>query len=463
MHPNRPRADLSSTFRTRLRAQCRAAGPAAAGPTAALALLALAALAPCVLASGLDPGAALELGFDSFFQSFTLTDELLLEGTTPGDLIGSNSALRDTTDVFTEARAQLELSLAGTGRQHRWQARTRLSAGTDLYRESLALQYRWRPVERPTRADLSLDVEGRQFRADSDFSLSSNYGRIQQQAQLRREVSTRWEVGVRERLDATNFRRRSTFEQDQTRMDFSLTAAAHTDRVAADLESGGGFRDVPDSSAISYQRGWATADVSLQLSERWRLDLPGRVERRVYQNPRARSPFWDAIVEPVLRADLSPRWELELRTSHQALFYDVEDTAQVYYDLWAGRVGVRATHAGGALRVGVEPRWTWLASPRSVEEKYREPSVLLQVEWFSAGHVWVSVSQEVGRRFYGHSGDELSIYSDYTFLRSTLVGSVQLRPQVSLHAFVSDEPESHARAQDDNRLTLANLALRVEF
>ena len=55
------------------------------------------------------------------------------------------------------------------------------------------------------------------------------------------------------------------------------------------------------------------------------------------------------------------------------------------------------------------------------------------------------------------------LYSDYRFFRTTFLGSVSIVSNVSFDLFVSDEPESHLRAEDDARLTLITASLRWTY
>lgn len=463
---DRPRTDLPSIHsRGRLRADTRARICALSALCGALlARVPAAAQAPASAserARTTDAFGAVELGFDSFFQTFRITGDLVLDETSD---ITSRGSLRDTTDTFTEARALFELGLRKQGGAHAWTARSRLSLGTDLYREALLLEYRYRPPLGPARADVSIEAEGRQFRPGSDFSLSSDYGRLVQRGRVRRSIGEGMEVGLSQRLEVVDFRDRSEFEIDNTRFDLAATLGGSGERLMlGELELGGGFREVPDSSGINYRRAVAAGDFSLLLSSRLQVDAGARAERRVYQDEQARSPFWDVGADPTVRLRLSERWELAVASLHEWMQYDAHDTAGVFFDQWAGRIGVRVERALGAWRLSLEPRWAWLTAPGEVEDEYVQPSAVLEVELFSTGRLWFSASGEFGRRRYADGGGDLDLYSDYTFLRSTLVGSWTIWPRVSLNAFVSDEPEAHRDDEDDSRLTLVNLALRVEL
>jgi hypothetical protein len=175
-----------------------------------------------------------------------------------------------------------------------------------------------------------------------------------------------------------------------------------------------------------------------------------------------RSPYWDFVVEPGLSWQVSPQWKLEARSAMEWLQYD--ESTEIYFDLWVGRVGLLMGRRFGSLEVGVEPRWSWLVSTEPVEDQYEQPSVLFRFDWFRQGRFWISLTEEIGRRDYVKPlPDGLQLYSDYTFFRTSVLGSVTIDEHLSLDVFVSDEPESHHRSEDDGRLTLLTLSLRWTF
>ncbi len=402
--------------------------------------------------SGWTPRYTLEMGVEGYAQVYRLTDfasESLLAG---------ESSLRDTTDSFSDMHVAAEVGLRHRGEIWSTSLSGRASAGTDLSRGRLGLSLRGRG--RHQRLDLDLDVDLRRFGADTDFDLSSDNAEGQFRVHWRRAVGERWWWGARLRAEALRYQRQSTYERDQERLEAALTGQWHSGLDHwLELEFGGGRRAVPDSTAIGYDRSYARAEWTSAVAAGWQILLRGGLERRSYDDRTVRSAFWNSTLAPELRHRLGGEWELRWQTEFEWLDYDRSD--DTYFDLFIGRTGVELVRRHGLVELGLQPRWSWLRSPRSVEDEYGQSSLQLRVDWFGDERWWFSLTEEVGRRDYREPlDDSLELYSDYWFARTSLLGAVTLRPGLTLEAFLSDEPESHRQDVDDARLTLFTLSLR---
>ena len=399
-----------------------------------------------------EPGGTLEIGVDTYAQVYRLTDFV------EDSLAGS---LRDTTDVFTEMRIAAEYGVRTTGARWTHDLRARLSSGTESRRGRVNLDLGYRGAK--DRLDLDFELEGRQFTDDTDFTLSSDVGEGRLRLSWLRELRDGWGLGLRTRAEAVRYEQRSTYELDSQRVDVALASEARRDLDEwFDLEFGLGRRSIPDSTAIAYDRLFASAHYSREINAHWRFSVAHFLEHRAYDDPTQRSPFTNATLEPELRLRLDDRWEL--RWSSQLEWLDYELGNDVYFDMFLGQSGLALVHRRGWLEFAVEPRLNWLRTPAPVEDEYGQQSVLLRIDWFGTGRWWFSVSGEVGHRDYRAQADgDLNLYSDYWFLRSTVLASLRLTPSLSLDGFLSDEPESHRRSADDARLTLVNLNLRWRF
>ena len=400
----------------------------------------------------LRPRGAVEFGFDSFAQVYRLTDfvDASLAGT-----------LRDTTDVFTEARVAAEFGVVGEGERWQGDLRGRLGQGTESRRGELRLDLGYRGTGH--RLDLDLELEGRQFAEDTGFSLSSDVAEARLRAHFQRNVREGWALGLRSRVEAVRYERTSPFELDTQRFDLAVTSEIRQGLGQwFDLELGGGHRAVPDSGAIAYDRAFASAEYVRELGPQWRLSLLHYLERRVYADARERSAFTDATLEPELQLRLDDGWELRWTSSLE--WVDFDEANEVYFDMFLGRTGLALVHRRGWWEFAAEPRFSWLRSPAPVEDEFGQSSVVVRVDWFGTGRLWFSLSEEIGHRDYrAEAPGELDLYSDYWFLRTTLLASYRVSRWASLDVFLSDEPESHRRDADDARLTLFNANLRLTF
>lgn len=401
-------------------------------------------------------GAAVAGGVDSFAQTFQITD------TVQSDLLLDQRALRDTTEVFTEFRLVGEASAHFERRRHRFLARGRVSSGTDLLRGTLLLEGRAERDDRSHRFDARVEVEGRQFREDSDFALSSDVLETEARLHWRHRPHPDFRWGILGRGEMLRYADPGEFEVDQDRGDLSVTATVTRGwDWSLDVDAGGGVRHSPGSSTIpSYDRGFLRTDLAWTQSLHWSLETHAAVERREYRDTSVRSPYTDLLLEPSMTWSPTLDWRFRLSTANEWLLYDTP--TEVYFDFWLGSLGLEARRSLGAWEVSLEPRWSWLASEVDTEDAYVQPSLLGRVEWFPSSAIWLSLSGEFGQRDYVEPGAEsLDLYSDYLFLRTTLLLSWSLRDGLSADVFLSDEPESHRQAEDDSRLTLLTASLRA--
>ncbi|HKI84450.1 MAG TPA: hypothetical protein VKA63_08940 [Candidatus Krumholzibacteria bacterium] len=437
----------------------------AGGTSRNFSILVLAAALSCAaaVARAAPPrlSSAFELGYDRFAQVFKIADSILLDSLGPSATFRSSS--KDTTDVFTEFRTQGELRLRNPKGAHRYDLLLLGSLGTSLNRGTFDAVYRYRPRESATRWDLEAKLEGRQFVKDSSFSLSHDNLRALTSVRWRRRASHSVEFGLKLKDEDLRYDGRSEFEYDQNR--WTGSGLLSLDRglgLTLDLEAGGGVRTVPDSTQISYQRGFLNADLLWLFGAGHSLSCFSTFERRAFQDPKTRSPYWDLVLEPQLRIMLTPLWRLSLDLSQELLFYDTD--GQVYQDTWIGELGIGLTRRFGELELGVQPRWSWDSSPRFADDEYRQPSVLVKADLYGNGRLWFTISEEIGRRLYADSPEaSIQLYTDYTFFRTTLMATLSVSEKLSLNAFVSDQPDNHLREEDDSRLTLYSLSLRASF
>ena len=408
------------------------------------------------------PRATFEFGVDSFAQVYRLTDFAA------ESLLDEESTLRTETDVFTEWRGAAELGLRIGDTRRGGDLRTRVSVGTDILRGDASFDLGLR--DDGQRLDLRLDVEGRRFREDSDYALNSDLAEARLRAHWRRGVREDWELGLRLRGQGTRFERPSEFELDNERVDLALTSQLRAGTAQwFDLEFGGTRRSVasaasvPDSTVgiFAWSSVFGLAEWAHDDAGPWRLRLAQWIERRVYDDESRRSALWNVSIEPEIRLRLDSDWELRWRSAIEWLDYD--DDRQAYYDLALGRTGLGLVRRWGTWEASVEPRFGWLSAPAPNEDEYQQPSVVLALDGFGGDRVFLSISEEIGHRDYRDPLGGQVLYTDYWFLRSTILASVAVTGTASVEFFLSDEPESHRNEVDDARLTLVTATLRVRF
>lgn len=414
------------------------------------------------------PRGLVEFGVDRFAQVYRVSEL----GSGSETFAAFEPTLRDTTEVFTEFRGAAEFGLRIGDRRHGADLRTRLSLGTDTIRGTAETDFEWRGER--NRFDTELFFEGRRFRENSDFTLSSDYGEIRSRSHWRHEVRDGWEVGLRARGDLTRYERASPFEVDNERLDVSVTNGFRGGLGQfLDVEAGIGRRwadpyedpDAPDATTaiLSYDRIFGRIDWAYDGGSRVRTSIAHWIERRDYQDESQRSSLWNAVFEPEITLRLDDDWDLRWRTAIEWLDYDT--SSSTYYDLALGRTGLALLRRWGPFEASVEPRLGWLSAPEPQEDEFLQPSLVLGFDGFGGDRFFISIQEEIGRRDYREptATDEFDFYSDYWFLRSTILASVTVARATSLEFFLSDEPESHRSEEDDARLTLVTATVRVSF
>lgn len=418
----------------------------------------------CSLAASKSPatefGGAVELGIDSFVQRFRLSD-FSLAGDIDAPDFSAEASLRDTTEVFSEFRTLLEFALRHEDAENRVDLRTRASFGSERSVGAATLEARMGSHRTPSRLDVAASIESRRFHSGSDFSLQSDAILLDLRAHGSRRLGEDLRAGLRVRVRQEDFESPSIFELNERRLDLSTTVRfARGLASTADLELGAGWRDVADSTQISHLRSFAFAELGRYGSD-WSLSLRSGLEHRDYEDPAARSPYWNLILEPTIARRVGDRWRLSLRSAHE--FLDYRQDSPIYFDSAVGRAGIELARSSLRWSFSVEPRWSWLTAPSGVDDRYRQPSLVTRFDWSGGGRFWLSLGEEIGHRDYASSVSEFAFYSDYWFFRTTLLASARLRPWLNLDVFLSDEPEAHRSDQDDGRLTLFSASLRASM
>jgi hypothetical protein len=401
-----------------------------------------------------------EVGFDSYLQRFRLSDEVLSDDLDAPDAF-DRVALRDTTEVFREFRSLAELELIDRREGGRLSLRGRVSAGSESMRQATVLETRMGGFDDRNRLDLAGDFEARQFRSGGDYELQSDVVQLSARMHARRRVREGTQLGLRLRGANEDYARPSEYEQDQRRLDLSATFEIESgfDWIHA-LEVGVGWRELPDTTQISSDRIFAHDELHWR-NDRWFLLVQAAGDRRVFRDADVRSAYWDVLLEPSLGRQLAANWRLTAKGLAELLDYDRDSS--VYFDYWTGHGGVELAWQRPRWSLGVEPRFGWLAAAAEIEDRYRQLSLVTRFDWFGAGRLWLTLSEELGQREYADAGDGIDLYSDYWFLRTTLLLSLRLSDWLNCDAFLSDEPERHRDAVDDGRLTLFSASLRATF
>ena len=369
-------------------------------------------------------------------------------------------AQSDTTEVIQEFNVAASFNGASAfGTRHRWFLRGGLSGGTELYRESLdtGLRLRTRGGHEWLRTDLLWLA--RQFRDDSEYSLSSDNHEGRLLTALSPWAGEHVALELRARGRYVNFANPSTLEVDYT--DGSTGMYLRSPRREFRAWGFGGrytSRSYPDSAAINREGFILEGDYDHGSLHR-DFRVFHRSERRRIADETARPSAWFHWSELETAQPVDPGWII-LRATNEIWDYDI--AAGAWYDSWliGGQAGYRWGDPFSA-------RWEILLTGENLDagdepETYSQLGLQFGAEAL-ATRFSGSVSVEIGQRWYRdaiNSTDAFVLeYSDYAYLALWLMGNWAFADHFSIDLTANFEPENHTEHDDDLAIGFASLRL----
>ncbi|MBU8870866.1 MAG: hypothetical protein KOO60_08420 [Gemmatimonadales bacterium] len=398
---------------------------------------------------------AVTTGFDAFVHTFPL-------------------ATADTTETIAEYLAQvgIEGHSVRSGR-HRWSLRAESSVGTQLFRERIEAGYRLVDHRRRTRLRLDGSLWGRQYRRDTEYSLSSD--NLEGRLDLRAYPLVRSGMGLEARGWNTfqEYDKPSTLETDHR--EWGVGTFLRSRGLGSHLWNMGSrwtARSYPDSAQIDRVTTGLEGGYEYLGSSEASLRLYHRSDRRRIEDETVRPSawiHWSDLVAAVPAGAGRVLCELE----SEVWRYDQEMSA--YFDSWRMR-GFGGFGWGEILST----RWRLGLAGERLEagnspETYSQFGLRTGVEAF-ARDVSGSLTLELGRRLYdfievtenvnpasdstGAAGsDYVFSYSDFTYWEIWLMGAWSISDHFSLDVLANYQPERHTEAVDDSALGFGSIRL----
>lgn len=383
--------------------------------------------------------AGLISGYDSFIDRFTILEY-------------------DTSEVTHEYYAGLDAHLRSYDPSLSYSLRSTFRYGNqtiDEYAEgSVSAGSRARGLVQ-ARADLRL----KRFREGSDYGFGNDYLQSNAFLSLGRELGGGVYAAWKSRAELIDYEERTEFDYDYRYLDTGLAIeiGSFFGRFAS-FSAAFGRRECPDTTDLGYDRLIGSGEGRISDGP-ISLELSISADRRGYDG-RSRSSSWNVLSSAGVAWTRSGGGGVSLRIESELWRYD--EATSTFFDNHFLRCGVRGrSPVTGTVALFVEPRLGWLRCPSFEEERYIEGSVVMGVDVFSGGSLWLTASYEPGYRDYRLAGNE--IYSDFRLNRLSLMGSVTARERVMLTLFVSHDPEYHARRSDDFSMTLVSASVSVLF
>ncbi len=391
-------------------------------------------------------------GFDSYLHSYALATD-------------------DTTVTLAEfmVQAGVEGRSPRVGR-HRWRTRAEASVGTELFRERIEGDYRLVGDDKVDRLRFTGSLWGRQYRAATDYSRSSDNMEGRLEGRVAPLVGRRAKLELRGWGGLMDYRTPSTLEVDHRDTGGGVfvrsTALGNT---LWGLGTRLGARVYPDSVVINRDSWSVEGDLDHQNLKGLGVRLYHKSERRVVADESVRPSAWTHWSD--LRGTVSAgpgRVFLEL----QAEIWQYNQETDVYFN--STRLDVFSGYSWGDILTAT---WKLGLSGERLDagespETYTQLGLRGGVESYGM-EVGGSLTLEYGRRVYARGAvnldpdaidpsllDTVDLYTDFNYWKIWLMASWRMAVHFDLDLMANYEPESHTENADDSALGFASLRVR---
>jgi hypothetical protein len=387
------------------------------------------------------------IGHDQFEQTFFLEDSLAVD---PDSL----RSLERTIEELKESYVSLETAYD--------RGATRIS--NTVYATDAA----WRNVAdahtRHRAGRFSVNARGRlEWKGDDDRdSLSSAYLVTQLSATPRMELNDHWEIFTRGDWEKTDYDEGSLYGLDYTRGRARLGVRYSGDLLESiELTIGGTSRAVPDSSRLSYDESWLSAE-ALYWSfgpTRWSASLA--FASRQYEADAEERNHDRGVFE------LESRWQIssvvELTALGELERWDYQSEGNVYYDFTTGQAeGMLKYRPTETWQLGIDGqlRWEHAGSDAQADDNFSAIGVGPVVSWQPNARVWIELASRWGTRRYDAAS---LVYDDFRFAQIDVRADASLGDHMTVMLAASYEEERHDDPTRDAEYAYGSFAVRFPF
>lgn len=383
---------------------------------------------------------AVTVGYDSFIDRFTILEE-------------------DTAETVQEFYGGIKNSCRYRSAEANFGLFNFFRFGNQTIDENLDAEVSLSPWS-STRIDIRSNMHWKHFQEGSDYSFGNDYTQSNTFVRLKRRIRDGFLVNLKSRFEIVDYEERTEFDYDYRYLDSGLELELGTFfsrflRFGSSL----GFREAPDTTALSYRR--TVADLEFQLTSRggtmFHIVILG--DRRDYREA-VRSSYWNVLSYAELSTVFLSGRTASLRFESELTSFDAPTSA--YFDTHFIRGGGRIkVPISGTASFFCEPRLARMLCGDFEEERYWEGTAVLGIDIIAGTAFWMTISYEPGYRKYLEEKNDL--YSNFYINRISLMGSVSLPSDLVLNAFISHDPERHTRRDDDFSITLISVDLTRRF
>ncbi len=382
----------------------------------------------------------LVLGYDSFIDRYTILED-------------------DTTEAIQEFYISLNNSITWKNRIVKLGLSNSLRYSNQTINENIITGISL-GSRRSWRLELRNNLRMKFFRDGSDYEFGNDYVQSNSYMKISKYFSENLRITSKSRLESIDFDRTTDFDYNYRYIDTGVGIEIGS-YFGKFLRAGAsaGYREVPDTTALSYDRFLAEIELHLIPGEKSMLEFTVSGDRREYREG-IRSANWIIYSYADFIFNRSGPRRFDVKIESELYLYD--DPSTTFFNTHFVRAGARGSFPVGRFATFfAEPRFAGMFCEAFSEERYRESSVVLGMEVPGNEKYWLTFSYEPGYRNYVM--DENEIYSDFYLNRISLMGSVTGSGGLTYNLFVTHDPERHSRRDDDFSLTLISAMISKSF
>jgi hypothetical protein len=383
---------------------------------------------------------SITIGYDSFIDRYTILED-------------------DTLESIQELHTGLSNELSHRKNGFKAALRNMFRYGSQTIDENLDGEISldgWNEM----RLDIRSNLYWKQFQEGSDYSFGNDYMQSNTYVKLKRTFKDDLGVSLKSRFELLDYENRTDFDYDYRYFDSGIEVEKgsyfrHLLRLGAAV----GFREAPDTSALSYRRTIADVEFQAVTDDRIFYHFTAAGDRRDYRE-NVRSSYWNIFSYADVTVNTASGRSYSIKAESEIMLFD--DPSSTFFDTQFYRAGFKAKFPVHSLTsLHVEPRYAAMLCRDFEEERYREFSAVLGIDMIGGGDFWLTAAYEPGYRSY--IDDENELYSDFYLNRLSLIGSITASGDVTFNLFLSHDPERHTRRDDDFSITLISIDMTKRF
>lgn len=365
----------------------------------------------------------------------------------------------DTFTANDEVRGYLDGMKNLKLRNHEIAGDAMFSMGTKTLWSRMKARWVW---TRPSNLTLTTELGG-DFRKPLDDEDVSGYSKWTTHFRARKKWAET--IGsVRFWLESKDYSKKSNYSFDytmsRTRLDFSLPLFGG-DELALGYQFA--FRYAPDTlEANCLRNNFYSLWQMFRGANLYRIDF--EAERRVYNRGSLTGNHWRAFVNANPRFSAGERLSILPELKAEGYRYDWASVYNPNREIISFATGLEWAFTN-IISAGIAPKILLShTGEEAYSDKFYEGSIIFSLNILKYRSVWLDVEIEPGKRaFSDEPPEELSLYSDYSFVDANAFFIWWVAPRLRFDMFFSYSPEWHVISEDDITTLYFSTNIKYEF